>query len=112
MNRQPSAVLASVFAAHDGPSGAKVCAQSTLGGSIPWLMRSRETGPGLCVELASTGLCGAASPLLKEERCIGAPAGVSNVPSPPRVHGPSPRTAFASNDHPRDPGEVQVDWAE
>jgi hypothetical protein len=29
MNRGPSAVLISVFAAHDGPSRAKVCAQLT-----------------------------------------------------------------------------------
>jgi hypothetical protein len=31
MDRSPSAVLASVFAAHDGPSGAKVCAQLQIG---------------------------------------------------------------------------------
>ena len=40
MNRQPSAVLASVLAAHDGPSGAKVCAQFVDrldGAGLEWL---------------------------------------------------------------------------
>src|SRR5215211_1976634 len=110
MNRQPSAVLASIFAAHDGPSGGEGMCSVHARRLYP--MADAVTGNWSQLCAASTGLCGAAFPLLKEERCMGAPAGVSNVPSPLRVHGPSPRTAFASNDHPRDPGEVQVDWAE
>ena len=46
--------------------------------------------PGLSIELASTGLWGAASPLLKEEGEIGAPAGVSDVPSPIGSMGRAP----------------------
>ena len=60
------------------------------------------------IQRASTGFRRAASPLLEKERHPFADTMVPDTEDPCRLHGPGFRTAFSTDDHPRDPVQVEV----